>query len=803
MGQRQLRTLAGLASLLLVLTLIYLDLEQTSPGPLSATHAGASQLADAQGCERCHGRGWSASMASACADCHEEIESSLVHERGLHGTLAAHGAQVEGRDCGACHKEHRGAELALVTASSFERAGILEPQGYDHRALQFELGGRHLELGCEECHPNAEARLLQPGDHRFLGLEQRCDSCHDDPHGGRMVRACDQCHGQSDPFAELASFEHAPDFPLVGGHADLACSSCHQPGGAHAVEVVGSTAAPAARGCEACHESPHAPGFVAASTRDYSDAARQTCALCHTAGDLSFDAPSGAALSAAGDEWHAATGFALAPPHSALACSACHPDGASFEERFPGRRNDDCARCHEDVHAGQFETRSPSSNRVDEAHATCISCHTRTHFIPPRFGTAEHAAVGFLLEGGHANLRCTECHTQVPGEARLFRGTPRVCAACHADVHDGVFATAESRVLGERGEQREAGCARCHTTQSFRAVHDFEHLRWTAFALEGAHARAKCASCHPDSHDFGSQGRVFGRVREVFGEPPTACSTCHLDAHRGVFDTWSVSGEVQPADCAQCHTSGTFADVGSFEHSRWTGFSLTGAHQQASCASCHKESAAGSWSAGPGRALQTPRTLGLAPAVPATQCDACHTDYHAGAFDEAWLPARVDDRTGCARCHTTSTFATLRGDSGAAFDHGLWTSYELVGAHARAACESCHPRSSDATHPSSYKPPLGRARGRSCAQCHTDPHVGQFIVDGRNDCARCHDDRHSFSEVVFDHDRGSRFSLDEHHADLACSACHVPAQLVDGSTAVRYRPLGTECADCHKVEQRR
>jgi len=55
----------------------------------------------------------------------------------------------------------------------------------------------------------------------------------------------------------------------------------------------------------------------------------------------------------------------------------------------------------------------------------------------------------------------------------------------------------------------------------------------------------------------------------------------------------------------------------------------------------------------------------------------------------------------------------------------------------------------------------------------------------------------------FDHG-DSRFPLDDRHAALDCAACHKPWPLPDslgGGTAVRYRPLGLTCKDCHGTAQ--
>jgi hypothetical protein len=166
-------------------------------------------------------------------------------------------------------------------------------------------------------------------------------------------------------------------------------------------------------------------------------------------------------------------------------------------------------------------------------------------------------------------------------------------------------------------------------------------------------------------------------------------------------------------------------------------------------------------------------------------------DVHRGAFDVLGAGDDWGGRAECARCHRTSSF---QDGARELMDHAASTGFALEGAHGLAGCEACHLLAA----PDGRR--LGLARGRSCAACHTDPHVGQFTVEGVTDCARCHADGDTFAASVFVHDRDARFALDERHAALACDACHQPWPLAGGGEAVRYRPLGTECADCHAPE---
>ena len=745
-----------LLSLAVVAAMVFLDFDRTSPGPLAAVHAAVPELTGPESCALCHG-GWADGadgMTAACLACHGAIEQQLAFGRGLHGDL-----EDAGR-CARCHPDHLGAELELAGARAFALAGR-ERDTFDHGHVAFELEGRHAELACSECHAHADASPLAAGTQRFLGLEQRCAACHADPHAGAFAAGCATCHGQAQPFASLASFEHGDAFPLVGAHARSACVDCHVPGGAFAIEVVGGPEPrPPARGCADCHASPHREPFLAAFAQLTTAALETGCATCHDVAEDAFVGTSADLALTRSPELHAATGFELASPHDDAECAQCHAASDSFEQRFPGRAPQACEVCHADPHAGQFER-------------GCAACHgQQPSFAPTNFDTALHATTALPLEGAHADLDCARCHLpSVAGEPVRFAGTPSSCEACHADAHAGAFELAAGAA---------AGCAECHRATAFADVEEFDHARWTAFELVGAHARADCAACHARTTEADEFGRRFGRARAAFGEALPACAACHADPHAGAF---AAAG-----DCATCHGPEQFepALAGAFDHAVHAGFALDGAHAPLDCAACH----------GAGEDRRLGRVADHYPG-PAERCETCHADPHDAAFDSADRPSVVEGRVGCARCHNTKSFATFETDetgSDAQFDHGLWTGYALGGAHARARCDACHARMLDA-EPGGRS--LAPAPGRECSACHADPHRGQLAVVGRNQCSRCHTSQSSFAELAFQHDRDSRFALDEAHAALDCAACHVPWPLPDGTEVVRYKPLGTRCIDCH------
>jgi len=68
--------------------------------------------------------------------------------------------------------------------------------------------------------------------------------------------------------------------------------------------------------------------------------------------------------------------------------------------------------------------------------------------------------------------------------------------------------------------------------------------------------------------------------------------------------------------------------------------------------------------------------------------------------------------------------------------------------------------------------------------CHGDPHVGQFRdQSGKVDCARCHSTDGAFARADVDHDRDTRFMLDQDHVRLDPDAS-VKVTLVEGVVKV-------------------
>jgi hypothetical protein len=614
------------ASLLLVLLLTLWDLQHArhGPGPLSQAHRAATGLADGQRCEACHAPGQGID-AARCGACHAAIAGQLAADPaakglGLHASLP-HGQRER---CEACHSEHHGDLVALIAPHAFARAGVADPEHYDHAHVDFGLGGRHRTLACASCHANADNEQPPTGG-RFLGLTQACTSCHDDAHRGAFGSNCAECHGQEQPFGEAAHFVHGA-LPLTGAHGRVGCSTCH------AADSVRSVAAARAanpdalppRACRDCHADPHAAGTslpfadtadcrrchdATAWTSARPDAAAHAalgfpllgphahadCRACHQNGTASrpravnacaacHDSPhhepfvadrtcadchrADDALFSIGERtrerapasWHAATGMPLTAPHDAVACARCHL-GASYAERYLDRTADDCRRCHGDVHGGQFD-------RTLRRARACTDCHAKSHFVPTAFDRRAHAKTRFPLDGAHDAVGCHRCHEPASDGVRRFVGTPTTCAACHHDPHAGRF----DRSGLPAAVDGRTGCTRCHDVRSFAdAARTFEHGTWTGWPLEGAHREAACAACHGASTTGSGLGAVAGR----------RCADCHAEPHAGQF----ADAATATTDCARCHDPAAWR-IERFDHAT-TRFPLDDVHGRVGCARCH------------------------------------------------------------------------------------------------------------------------------------------------------------------------------------------------------------------------
>lgn len=454
----------------------------------------------------------------------------------------------------------------------------------------------------------------------------------------------------------------------------------------------------------------------------------------------------------------------LSSAHEAIdqpaACVQCHePQKATSATR--------CFVCHKEL-----GTRVASGlgyhGRDRDRGTQCATCHAehggRKAAIVRWPGGKEkfdHSLTGYVLTGGHAPLKCDQCHLPALIRAADVRGAKDLrldstylglstrCAECHGDVHRGQFAEQIAR----------ADCAACHRTDAWRGV-VIDHAK-THFPLTGKHTKVECDKCHYSQNDAGN--KVAARSSNSFVRyaplPFADCATCHADPHKGKY----------PGDCARCHATAGWNVIasGAFDHDK-TRYPLRGLHRNVECVKCHT-------------------TGDLKKKIPFERCVDCHADRHGGQL------MKSPSKGACDACHSVEGFTPPRYGTQ---EHEK-TAFPLRGAHLAVACNECH----KLTVPDG---PRGNVRFRmksgACMDCHVDEHAGQFAASREGaDCRRCHVST-SWRIASFDHKK-TRFALVGAHARAACTACHFE-QTIGGKKTARYRPLETACKACHATQPR-
>jgi len=384
----------------------------------------------------------------------------------------------------------------------------------------------------------------------------------DSPHGD-FDRECVECHDTASwvvPAAPLR-FDHAAvGFPLLGGHAGVACRDCHR-------SLVFAHVGVA---CADCHADVHHGelGF--------------DCEACHRVGTWENRADM--------IERHEGLAFPLSGAHAWVDCGACHrgQPGAEYTQVSA-----ECVACHEADYLG---ARAPDHVQAGFP-TTCQDCHA---VFATSWGTSsfQHPPT-FPLRGAHAAARCAACHADGLGSL------PTDCYACHAAEYDATVDPDHAAAAFP------TDCRVCHDENAW-APAEYRH-DLTGFPLTGAHARALCSDCHQSGYAGTPRDCVACHQLEydATSDPPhpaagfpTDCERCHTTSawvpstwdHDTLFpidsgrhrDEWNacVDCHVQPSDfsifeCIFCHEHNQ-ADTDQ-DHGDVSGY----AYLSSACLECH------------------------------------------------------------------------------------------------------------------------------------------------------------------------------------------------------------------------
>ncbi|MBZ5602518.1 MAG: hypothetical protein LAO79_09445 [Acidobacteriia bacterium] len=454
-----------------------------------------------------------------------------------------------------------------------------------------------------------------------------------------------------------------------------------------------------------------------------ASAGQKDCTRCHTEHTGEKIPP--IRFDRAKFDHRAETGYALEGAHIRRRCEECHnPKNIQPATRAEIKMKDLSRSFLGLPHDCATCHQDPHTG---ELGTNCTGCHNQSAWRP---AAGFSHATAFPLTGAHTNVACEKCHSAPAGQKPVhFKGAPAgSCRGCHMDPHKGAFQDAKF----------SGACESCHTTAGWKTNHPSAHFNHdtTPFALRGKHADLSCARCHRDA-DF---HRAIAHDR---------CSSCHEDKHQGQF-----AGK----DCAACHNETGFKPaLFTRDSHQLAAFHLDGKHREVACEKCHPD-------AGGHTQFKTAKL----------RCAECHTDPH----DRQFAAAPYSNQ--CEKCHTTdgfkqTTFTIAR--------HAE-TKFALTGAHAKAACDSCHTTS-----------PAGRIAARNyrfatrtCDTCHKDPHDSKLVCEG------CHRDTAQWKSVAsFDH-AATKFPIQGAHQKVACDRCHARSGT---ATSLKFAGTATQCSGCH------
>jgi hypothetical protein len=329
----------------------------------------------------------------ACQDCHAEktkgypnapakkaelglLKGALAWSPNSDVTPLFFSAVTHSKDaaCSYCHKDpHGGSTASAGECASCHTFTAWKPATFTvqrHASTPFPLTGKHATTACTLCHT----------DSKFNDAPSQCAQCHVDRHAGKLGPDCQKCHTTT-AFKPAVGFDHTlTGFPLLGGHAKVACAGCHEGRRGQAMEKAERPGA-----CLTCHEPQH--GDLGSN-----------CESCH-------DVEKGPFATARGMRFpHEKTGFALERRHLTVSCGACHLPKAP--PPMPA-----CGSCHADVHNGQLGR-------------DCDDCHLADRWRVVRF---DHDRTGWPLRGKHFMTPCVRCHA-----GQRWVGVTDECWDCHA-----------------------------------------------------------------------------------------------------------------------------------------------------------------------------------------------------------------------------------------------------------------------------------------------------------------------------------------------------------------------------------
>ncbi len=164
-----------------------------------------------------------------------------------------------------------------------------------------------------------------------------------------------------------------------------------------------------------------------------------------------------------------------------------------------------------------------------------------------------------------------------------------------------------------------------------------------------------------------------------------------------------------------------------------------------------------------------------------TLCIDCHKEIARDLKEKHGFHGKMT-REACKSCHTEHKGRTARiaEFNQQQFNHKL-TEFKLEGAHIKTACKSCH-----------VATVKYRDTATTCNGCHKkdDKHKQRYGPK----CDTCHSVA-NWKEILFNHDRDTKYALHGKHVSTKCDDCHTGNDLY-------HDKIGTDCVSCHKKDDK-
>lgn len=426
----------------------------------------------------------------------------------------------------------------------------------------------------------------------------------------------------------------------------------------------------------------------------------------------------------------------------------------------------------------------------DALKMDCVRCHNPSGWTINRQTIQfDHDKTDYPLEGSHQQADCKLCHTTL-----MFDEVPSTeCVSCHSDIH--------SQSVGN-------DCVRCHGSETWLVDNIPELHEENGFPLVGSHGNLSCVECHTSEtilrfDRIGNDCISCHREDYANAQSPnhetagfsTDCTECHNPLGFG-WDSESINHDFFPLtsghdiqECAQCHTTGNYADASpecvschQDDYAATQNPNHESAGFSADCVSCHTTNPG--WTPATINHDFFPLTLGheiqdctqchitasYADASP--ECVSCHQDDYAGTLNPNHQTSGFS--TNCVACHTTNP-----GWSPA--DYGNHDFFPLNLGHDIQDCTQCHTTGNYAD------------ASPDCVTCHQEDYNAtqnpNHTTSGfSTDCVSCHSTNPGWTPATINHDF---FPLTMGHDIQDCTQCH---------TTPNYADASPDCVSCHQSD---